>query len=177
MTSLNKHWKLSIKQKEDIRKRVSGNKNWLGKKHSESTKKKMSKSHKGLKKGISISAKHKIKIGYSLIGNKNSFNKFRGEASPHWKGGITSSVQIIRHCFKYRQWRSDIFTRDNFTCQKCLIRGGNLESHHIKPFSKIIEEYQIKTLEEALNCEELWNINNGETLCLKCHNKIKQDYA
>jgi len=31
----------------------------------------------------------------------------------------------------------------------------------------------INSLEEALNCEELWNVNNGRTLCRKCHNKTK----
>lgn len=28
-----------------------------------------------------------------------------------------------------------------------------------------------KTLEDAENCEELWNINNGRTLCKSCHIK------
>ena len=37
----------------------------------------------------------------------------------------------------------------------------------------IFEEYKIKSLEEALNCEEFWNINNGRTLCRKCHNLTK----
>jgi len=38
-----------------------------------------------------------------------------------------------------------------------------------KAFSKILFEYTIRTFEEALACSELWNINNGETLCVECH--------
>lgn len=91
------------------------------------------------------------------------------EKSPSWKGGITPLVNQIRHCFKYRQWRSDVFTRDDFTCQKCGKRGGDLEAHHLKEFNLILKANNIKTLEEALVREELWNINNGRTLCLKCH--------
>ena len=98
----------------------------------------------------------------------------RGEKSYKWKGGITLLREEIRNCFKYRQWRSDIFTRDNFTCQKCGKRGVYLEAHHIKSFDRIIEEYQIRILEQALNCEELWNINNGTTLCMDCHNRYRQ---
>ena len=127
--------------------------------HSEEAKKKMSKSHKGKKH----SEEHKRKIGLSLSGEK----------SPAWKGGITPLVNQIRNHFKSRQWRSDVFTRDDFTCQKCSKRGCYLEAHHIKSFSKIIEENKIKTLEQALNCEELWNINNGITWCLSCHNPTK----
>ena len=58
-------------------------------------------------------------------------------------------------------------------CQNCKKRGGDLESHHIKSFSLIIEENNIKSLEDALMCSELWNINNGRTLCIPCHNKTK----
>ena len=101
-----------------------------------------------------------------------------GEKANHWKGGITPLTKQIRNSFKYRQWRSDVFTRDDFTCQNCGIRGnqtgGYLEAHHhIKEFSEIIKEYKIKTFDKALNCEELWNINNGITLCKKCHNLTK----
>lgn len=77
--------------------------------------------------------------------------------------------KLIRRTYKYRQWRSDIFTRDNFTCQGCGLKGVYLEAHHIKRFIDIIEEYKIETLEEAFNCEELWNMNNGITLCNECH--------
>jgi len=96
-----------------------------------------------------------------------------GSNNPNWKGGISSLEHLIRTNFKSRQWRSDVFTRDNFTCQICGDnRGHNLNAHHIKSFSKIIQFYEITTLEEALECEELWNINNGITLCEKCHNVI-----
>lgn len=100
--------------------------------------------------------------------------KRMGAENPSWKGGKgTLKVQIRRH-FKYRQWRSDIFTRDDFTCQECGRRGGTLNAHHAPDsFAFILEINDITTLEQALNCEELWNINNGRTLCERCHNKTK----
>lgn len=95
------------------------------------------------------------------------------ENHPCWKGGITSLMERIRKSFKYRQWRSDIFTRDNFICQDCGKRGGALEAHHIKNYWKIIRDNQINNFEKAMNCSELWNINNGITFCEKCHSKTK----
>lgn len=104
---------------------------------------------------------------------KSHIGKMKGENHPNWKRGTALLEEQIRKCFEYRQWRSDVFTRDNFTCQDCGKRGGDLEAHHIKEFSLILKENNIKTLEEAMNCEELWNINNGITLCKNCHNKTK----
>lgn len=130
-----------------------------------------------------------------LIKNKNKFNcldcggnilssckrcrkcwmKFnKGENSLRWKGGLTPLLKKIRNCFKYRQWRSDIFTRDDYICQMCGVRGGELNvDHYPKSFSKIFHENEIKSLEQALDCEEFWNINNGRVLCVMCHNKTK----
>ena len=78
----------------------------------------------------------------------------------------------LLHTFEYRQWRSDVFTRDDFICQKCNIRGGELHAHHIKPFAKIKSENNIRTIKQTIRCKEVWNINNGVTLCEKCHWKI-----
>lgn len=84
----------------------------------------------------------------------------------------TSLNQLIRVSFEYRQWRSDVFTRDDFTCQKCGQRGGKLHAHHKKTLVRILQFYEIVTLEEALECEELWNINNGITYCKDCHKEV-----
>jgi 5-methylcytosine-specific restriction endonuclease McrA len=94
----------------------------------------------------------------------------RGINASNWKGGSTPLALQIRHSFEYCQWRNDVFVKDNFICQTCGIRGGKLEAHHIKKFSKILNENRIKTLSDALRCIELWNINNGKTLCKKHHN-------
>lgn len=102
---------------------------------------------------------------------KNLSISNRGENNGNWKGGKFKLVCFIRQSFKYRQWRSDVFTRDNYTCQECNKKGGNIEAHHIKSISNIIDEYNLKTLDESVNCEELWNINNGQTLCKECHKK------
>ncbi|MBA7589416.1 hypothetical protein ES708_31501 [subsurface metagenome] len=99
----------------------------------------------------------------------------KGENSGRWKGGISSLTNLIRANFKNRQWISDVFTRDKFTCQGCGQIGGKLNAHHIKSFSSILQFYEITTLEEALECEELWNMNNGITYCKKCHEKLHKE--
>ncbi len=93
----------------------------------------------------------------------------RGNKNGRWKGGISYLGSLVRSSFKHRQWRDDVFVRDDFTCQKCWQKGVFLNVHHLKSFSSIIQKYEITTLEEALSCQELFNINNGVTLCVKCH--------
>jgi len=97
----------------------------------------------------------------------------RGENHHCWKGGISKLSQRIKSTPQYRQWRKSIFQRDNYTCQKCGItgfqKGNNLCPHHIKPFALVLKENNIQSLQDALNCKELWDLNNGITLCRKCH--------
>ena len=84
--------------------------------------------------------------------------------------GCTLQLRI-RVSHMYRLWRSDVFTRDDFTCQDCGRRGCLLHAHHEEAFADIMELNDIKTFEQAMACSELWNINNGTTLCKRCHNK------
>ena len=83
----------------------------------------------------------------------------RGENNPNWNGGTYGTE---RHKFmgrvEYKNWRRAVFTRDDYTCQKCDQRGGRLNADHIKPYS----DYPQLALE----------LGNGQTLCVACH-KIK----
>jgi hypothetical protein len=131
---------------------------------------------KGNKSGEKFQKGNRVAVGlkwnHSDISKKKIAFSKEGEKNPAWKGGISPLEARIRRSFKYRQWRSDVFTRDNFTCQEQECgdnKGRNLEAHHIKPFALIMRENTIKTFEEAMNCEELWNINNGITFCKSCH--------
>lgn len=111
-------------------------------------------------------------------GMKNSFYGKFGENHPAWKNSKKHAFhKQIRQLYKYRQWRSDIFTRDNFTCVLCGKYACYLEADHFpKRFIDIVVEYSIKTLEQAIACEELWNLNNGRTLCKPCHAPTKGRY-
>jgi len=94
----------------------------------------------------------------------------------NWKGGITPLNEAVRNCTRYKEWRMSVFQRDNFTCIHCNdSTGGNLIAHHIVRFSVLMEENHITTLEEAIQCEALWNVSNGITFCDKCHCKIHKN--
>jgi len=97
----------------------------------------------------------------------------RGAGSPVWKGGLMSETQYLRqklHAMpEYKEWRQKVFKRDYGTC-KCGATG-NIECHHIKHVALIIKENNLTTTDQARQCQELWDINNGQTLCKKCHRK------
>ncbi len=153
----------------------------FGRKHGEEARKNMGQSRVGRFRGTnspnygrkaSLEAKEKMRI--ASIKRRARPPVIRGEKHWLWKGGISPLFNVIRGSLKYRQWRCDVFTRDNFTCLHCGDnRGGNLEADHIKPFIAIIRHNEITKWEQAEKCEELWNINNGQTLCENCHKKTK----
>jgi hypothetical protein len=78
----------------------------------------------------------------------------------------------IRGCYSYKQWRIKILSRDLYTCQVCGTKEGKIQiDHYPKEFRTIIAENNINTLEEAMTCSELWDINNGRAICYNCHIK------
>lgn len=92
-----------------------------------------------------------------------------GENSGFWKGGFKNQMyRRIRGLKKYEIWRNSIFFRDNATCQHCE-STENLDVHHKKELIEIIREYHLKTIKDANNCEALWDVDNGITLCVHCH--------
>lgn len=94
----------------------------------------------------------------------------RGENSPVWKGdkAVNKIRERIRGWMIYINWRKAALERDGYKCTECP-STHLLEVHHLKPFAQIIIENNIKTPEEARICEELWNIDNAQTLCRSCH--------
>ena len=84
-----------------------------------------------------------------------------GENAPSWKGGVCNESMKIRKSTKYKNWRSSIFEKDNYTCQCCGKYSGRLQAHHIYSFA----EY------ESLR----FDINNGVTMCFNCHDSTAVD--
>lgn len=129
----------------------------------------------GPRKGQIVSIETREKISKSLTGKVQSqetidkrTSKITGENAGMWKGGISFIDKSIRTMKEYKDWRTSIFIRDNFTCQDCGNKGY-ITAHHIKGFSQILKDNNIKNRIEARNCDEIWDITNGKTLCEECH--------
>ena len=95
-----------------------------------------------------------------------------GENGPNWKGGVTALNHRIRDLRENRIWRMSVFERDKYTCVICGNVGGNLEAHHINSFNNIILKNKIISVRKAKKCKELWDVNNGITVCVTCHEMI-----
>lgn len=137
--------------------------------YSEERLKQMSEMKKGIpawNKGKPWSEEVKLKLSKAHIGLLTK------DKHPNWQGGITKINLQIRNSFKYSEWRKEIFERDNYTCYKCGTRTGPLNVHHILAFSAILKEYKINTIEDAFDCNSLWDVTNGITVCKLCHKKI-----
>jgi len=92
----------------------------------------------------------------------NPFDK-SGENNPNWRGGIQPIHLKIRASKEFKEWRQKVFDRDDYTCQECGKRSKKgmyvlLHAHHKKPFAKF----------PKLRFE----VDNGETLCKPCHDKM-----
>ena len=153
----------------------------MGKKHTFESKIKMSKSAKIAQNRPEQKIKflrNKYALGHKHTEEwkKKKSESQKGEGNWRWEGGITSLIMKVRGLPESKQWRSDIFRRDNWTCQTCHSRGY-IEAHHIKSFSMIIKQSNIKTIEQAFSCKELWNITNGVTLCVECHKLIRRSHG
>ena len=106
-----------------------------------------------------------------------------GKLSSNYIDGRTDLNTLIRELAKYETWRKKVFERDNYTCQECFKRGGNLEAHHKKAFRIILGEFlsyysqfsffEDKTILIRLSesWKDFWNVDNGITYCRLCHGK------
>jgi hypothetical protein len=88
----------------------------------------------------------------------NRKNARYGPEHPLWQGGAREQRKREMKGYPYRDWRAAVFTRDNWTCQCCGVRGVYLEADHIKPWCAFPD------LRYA--------VDNGRTVCRPCHMKL-----
>lgn len=146
--------KQSIETIGKLSERMMGNKFWVGKKHTDETKKKMSKSSKGVPKpgryakGIKrppLSNDTKAKLSIALKGNKICLGRKlsdetkrkiglanEGVNSGQWNGGTSFNP----YCFRFNnRLKESIRMRDGRKCQLCgadeVLNGRRLDVHHI----------------------------------------------
>lgn len=111
------------------------------------------------------------RISNTLIG------RFVGKDNPNYKG-YTDEKIIARGLFKTISKR--LIRQSDYTCAICHKHGGDLETHHIKPFSVIMEEFfknhydgNIQTIYEQLySFPDFIDESNMVVLCHKCHHDI-----
>jgi 5-methylcytosine-specific restriction endonuclease McrA len=128
----------AISRIDSLRKRSLGN-NWGS----------LRKITPELRKRLSLSQTGKSKPNGSLAK--------MGVRNPNWRGGVTPINKRIRNSAKFARWRQAVFERDDYTCQFCKQRGGELHPDHIKQF--------------AFYPKLIFKITNGRTLCKSCHQK------
>lgn len=123
--------------------------------------------------GRSVLAETRAKIASKAKGNKRGAGKrsaafrrkmsevakARGESHNFRIDGKGDERRIERkrsmQQIEYRLWRESVFKRDDFTCQECGKRGGELHADHIKPWKS--------------HPELRYDVSNGRTLCVQCH--------
>jgi len=96
--------------------------------------------------------------GRKYCSKKCQAKAFTGKRSPLYKEDAVRRLKPRYGSPKDRAWRKKVFERDDYTCQYCLERGGRLHSHHIKSYKDFSKLRHI--------------LNNGLTLCEKCHYKL-----
>lgn len=81
----------------------------------------------------------------------------------NWKGGITGERYRTMQSKKYKDWRSEVFKRDDYTCKKCGQVGYEIRAHHIHNYS----DYP----------KLRFDVDNGITFCEVCHRDFHGIYG
>lgn len=85
----------------------------------------------------------------------------KGPEHHNWQGG--KSLQNDRHdSAQYKDWRLAVYQRDNYKCVKCGSKE-RINAHHIRSW-KYYPELR-------------YDVDNGVTLCEKCHIALHQQYG
>lgn len=111
---------------------------------------------------LKIGAANRLRIVSEETRAKISHNHadVSGSNNPRWAGGITPWRKTIFNTQSYKNWRNSVFKRDDYTCQLCSTRDGNITAHHVLP------------VRDHKNSLLVFDVDNGITLCKKCHDSI-----
>ena len=103
--------------------------------------------------------------------------RFTGKDNPNYKG-YTNEKTLARGLFKTIS--KEMIRNCDFSCQICGQHGGNLNTHHIKPFRVIFDDF-IKNVysgnienfyHEILAYEDFTDKTNLIVVCENCHKQI-----
>lgn len=111
------------------------------------------------------------KISRSLIG------RYTGSNNPNYKG-YTDEKTLARGI--YKTISKEMIRNKDYTCQHCGKRGGDLETHHIKPFNVIFKEFIQNEYSgnidnfynEITNYSDFMDRSNLAVLCHDCHFRV-----
>lgn len=128
------------------------------------------------KMGVEGRRSHKTMDTIDRI-SKTLIGRFVGEANPNYKG-YTDIKTIARGLFK--TFSKALLRQSNYTCSYCGRRGGDLETHHIKPFKVIMDVFiahrydgNINTIyDQLMSFPDFVDKSNMVVLCHKCHHDV-----
>ena len=169
MSAARKNRPRTEKELEVLQKMSGGNvgkRYALGYKHTEDAKERIGEASRGNTFRLGKSSWNKGLKGYK-----------RQEEHYNWRGGITNVRKRVRESVEYKEWRKDIFERDDYTCQMCSERGGQLHVDHFPTaFATVLDEIERlygadAIYDMAMQYPKLWDRTNGRTLCIPCHKK------
>ncbi len=98
---------------------------------------------------------------------KCSIKKRSGENHCNYNPNLTDEDREANKSrtnnFLYQRWRKKVYKRDNYICQKCNNKGGQLNAHHIESW--------------ASNKKIRLSKSNGITFCEKHHKQFHKKYG
>ena len=112
----------------------------------------------------------------------------KGDKHWLWKGNRSFNLYVRSKL--YKQWTIEVLKRDSFTCNNCGVVGGLLHVHHVRPLRDIIADVLLVEGLESISVSSLkgkWDalanevvsshsIDDGITLCPKCHGILDEKY-